>query len=88
MYRPEWFPKSNYNDCYDILPIVQRVVEYIRGSYHCMPEQHDLDVKALKWIKDNWKHSYNSDRAGDELFDRTVFKLIETALTMKDMSQE
>ncbi len=75
-YRPEWFPKEN------ILDIALYVVTFTRSSYSTMPDNHALNVKALKWAKDNWT-DYNRGAANKE-FDEQVRGLILMALEMED----
>jgi len=87
-YRPEWFPKESIEQCYDILPIAQRVVGYIRGSYDCMTEHHELNIRALQWVVENWDSDYNCGREGDKEFDETILNLVKIALTMEEVDKE
>ncbi len=47
-YRPEWFPTES------VLDITLNVVMYVRGSYDAMPDDHALNIKALRYTVDNW----------------------------------
>ena len=83
-HRPEWFPKENIGSpCSSVLRISVDVVGYIRGSYDCMPEHHALNVKALKWVVENWDYMYDCGREGDMKFDFAVLRIINIALEME-----
>lgn len=79
-YRPEWFPKEG------VLEIVLHVVTFIRGSYSTMPENHTLNVKALRYAVDNWT-DYNKGAENKE-FDNHVRVMILMALEMESDWQE
>lgn len=70
MYRPEWFPKDN------VLTIALNIHMYVMGSYDTMLEDHELNVRALKYTLDNWEKY----KIGSGPFDSAVKKVIQTAL--------
>jgi len=88
-YRPEWFPKNSMSVPYDILPIAQWVVGFIRGSYDTIIGDHDLNVKALEWVVENWDYKYECMKCvGDEKFDEAILNLIKIALEMEEKDKK
>lgn len=81
-YRPEWFPKEN------ILDMARDIVMYVRGSYETLTEDHELSVKALKWVVKNWDFSYSCKIEEDKEFDDSVLKVINVALKMERNSRK
>ncbi len=89
-HRPEWFPQISTNDA-GILGIAVNVVGYIRGSYDCMPDSHALDIRALKWVVENWTNDYGDcvwRKEGDREFDETILNLVKIALKMEKVDKE
>lgn len=83
-YRPEWFPKKA------VLEIVMNVVGYTRGNYSTMTEDHDQNVKALKWVLANWDEEENktNKKYEDREFDEHIRGLIIMALEMEEEYQK
>ena len=55
MYRPEWFPTED-----NILTMALNVHGFMNGSYITSVECHELDMKCLRYVLENWKESVHS----------------------------
>jgi len=73
MYRPKWFPKD------DILTIALNVHMFSTGTYDTSLEDHEFNMKVLKYALKHWKISRNKpfDNAP---FDDAVKNIITIAI--------
>lgn len=70
MYRPKWFPKDN------ILTIALNVHMFAAGSYDMPLEDHEFNIKVLKYALGHWKVYKNKPQS----FDNVVKEIIKVAI--------
>ena len=73
LYRPPWWPRNEHDSIREIAEMAADVHSTLRGSFDRHASEQLDDVKALKWILNNWLQPTSE-------FDAAIRALVRAAI--------